>query len=277
MLLNTIQLLRIKDWLKNFVIFFPIIFSNNIYSLVNLKNVFLTFVIFSIAASCIYILNDIVDYQDDKLHKLKKFKKPLASNKLSIHFARNLFLVFISFLLLFLFLFPVIIYFILIYFLINVSYSLFFKKIKYLEMILICSGYLIRLYLGSYVIDVQTSFLLAISIFSLSLFVISIKRLLEVLKQETSRIKSLNYSKKSLNFIIIINGCIFLFCSFVFIIFSNNLLILIFPFLIFVVYKYYKISFQKEMGEFPIDLILLEKQILFPSLIIIFITILIYM
>ena len=144
-------------------------------------------------------------------------------------------------------------------------------------MILICSGYLIRLYLGSYVIEVQTSFLLAISVFSLSLFVISIKRSLEVLKQETLRIKSLNYSKHSLNFITIINGFVFLFCSLIFIIFSNNLLILIFPFLIFVIYKYYKFSFQKNMGEFPIDLIIQEKAILFACLIIIFITILIYM
>ncbi len=277
MFLNTIQLIRIKDWLKNLVIFFPILFSNNLHSSENLKNVFLSFLIFSITASCIYILNDIVDYKDDKLHKLKKFKKPLASQKLSINFARNLLLVFLFFVLFFLFLFPSIIYYILIYFLINVSYSLFFKKIKYLEMILICSGYLIRLYLGSYAIEVQTSFLLAISVFSLSLFVISLKRSLEVLKQETSRIKSLNYADNSLNFITIINGLIFLFCTLIFIIISNNLLILLFPFLVFVVYEYYKISHQKKMGEFPIDLILQEKKLLFSCLIIMFITILIYM
>jgi 4-hydroxybenzoate polyprenyltransferase len=61
MFLNTIQLIRVKDWLKNFVIFFPIIFSNNMYSSEYLKIFFLTFVIFSLTVSCIYILNDIVD------------------------------------------------------------------------------------------------------------------------------------------------------------------------------------------------------------------------
>ena len=276
MFLNTIQLIRVKDWLKNFVIFFPIIFSNNIYEPEYLKKVFLTFIIFSFAASCIYIFNDIIDYQDDKLHKLKKHKKPLASGSLSINFAYYLLIVFLILFLLVLFLYPDIFYFVIIYLIINVGYSKFLKKTRYLEMLLVCTGYLIKLYAGSYVIEVETSFLLAISVFSLSLFVISIKRSVENLKQETMRIRTLNYSEKILKFITLINGSIFLFCTFFFIIVSNNLLIVIFPFLIFVIYRYYKISFQKQMGEFPIDLIFNEKKLFFSCLITIIITMFIY-
>ena len=229
MFLNTIQLIRVKDWLKNFVIFFPIIFSNNMYSSEYLKNVFLTFIIFSFTASCIYIFNDIIDFKDDKLHKLKKHKKPLNSGNLSIIFARYLLIVFLFLFLFVLFLYPDVFYFVVIYFIINVGYSMLLKNIRYLEMLLICAGYLIRLYAGSYVIEVETSFLLAISVFSLSLFVVSIKRSVESLKQETIRIKTLNYSKKFLKFITIINGLIFLLYIF-FIIVSNNLLFTIFPF-----------------------------------------------
>ena len=273
---SVIQLIRVKDWIKNIVIFFPIIFSSNFYSLENIINVLVAFFIFSLTTSSVYILNDILDYKDDKLHKLKRNIKPLASESLSLNFSLILFFLFIIVITILLILFPEIIYFILIYLVINVSYSFFLKKVKYLEMFLISIGYLIRLFLGSYIIKVETSLSLAISVFCLAMFVISIKRSLEVLNQETLRIKKLNYSIAILKLVSKINGAIFILCVFIFILFSNNILIIILPFLILVVYEYYKVSFSKNIGEFPIDLIFNEKKILFSSLIIICVTVFIY-
>ncbi len=273
---SVIQLIRVKDWIKNIVIFFPIIFSSNFYSLENIINVLVAFFIFSLTTSSVYILNDILDYKDDKLHKLKRNIKPLASESLSLNFSLILFFLFIIVITILLILFPELIYFILIYLVINVSYSFFLKKVKYLEMFLISIGYLIRLFLGSYIIEVETSLSLAISVFCLAMFVISIKRSLEVLNQETLRIKKLNYSIAILKLVSKINGAIFILCVFIFILFSNNILIIILPFLILVVYEYYKVSFSKNIGEFPIDLIFNEKKILFSSLIIICVTVFIY-
>tara|TARA_E500000178_G_scaffold342685_1_gene388279 strand:- start:1166 stop:1999 length:834 start_codon:yes stop_codon:yes gene_type:complete len=273
---SVIQLIRVKDWIKNIVIFFPIIFSNNIFLLENITNVLVSFFIFSLTTSSVYILNDILDYKDDKLHKLKRHIKPLASDSLSLNFSLILFFLFIIAITILLILFPELIYFILIYLVINVSYSFFLKRVKYLEMLLISIGYLIRLFLGSHTIKVETSFSLAISVFCLAMFVISIKRSLEVLNQETLRIKKLNYSILILKLVSKINGAIFILCVFIFILFSNNTLIIILPFLIFVVYEYYQVSFSKNIGEFPIDLIFNEKKILFSSLIIICVTIFIY-
>ena len=84
---SVIQLIRVKDWIKNIVIFFPIIFSNNIFLLENITNVLVSFFIFSLTTSSVYILNDILDYKDDKLHKLKRHIKPLASDSLSLNFS----------------------------------------------------------------------------------------------------------------------------------------------------------------------------------------------
>lgn len=273
---SVIQLIRIKDWIKNIVIFFPIIFSNNFYSIENIINVLVAFLTFSLTASSVYILNDILDYKDDKLHKLKRNIKPLASNRLSLNFSLILFLLFIIVITILLVLFPELIYYILIYLVINVAYSTFLKRVKYLEMFLISIGYLIRLFLGSHIIKVDTSFSLAISVFCLAMFVISIKRSVEVLNQQTSRIKKLNYSIAMLKLVSKINASIFLLCIFIFILLSNNTLIIILPFLVYVVYEYHKVSFSKNIGEFPIDLIFNEKKILFSSLIIICVTIFIY-
>ncbi len=273
---SVIQLIRVKDWIKNIIIFFPIIFSNNIFSLENITNVLVAFFIFSFTTSSVYILNDILDYKDDKLHKLKRHIKPLASDRLSLNFSLILFFLFIIAIIILLILFPELIYFILIYLVININYSFFLKRVKYLEMLLISIGYLIRLFLGSHIIEVETSFSLAISVFCLAMFVISIKRSLEVLNHETLRIKKLNYSIPILKLVSKINGVIFILCVFIFILFSNNTLIIILPFLIFVVYEYYQVSFSKNIGEFPIDLIFNEKKILFSSLIIICVTVFIY-
>ena len=273
---SVIQLIRIKDWIKNIVIFFPIIFSNNFNSIENIINVLIAFFIFSFTASSVYILNDILDYKDDKLHKLKRNIKPLASGRLSLIFSLILLLLFIIVITILLPFFPKLIYFILIYLIINASYSFFLKRVKYLEMFLISMGYLIRLFLGSHIIEVETSYLLATSVFCLAMFVISIKRSLEVLNQETLRIKKLNYSIEILKLVSIINGSIFLLCIFIFILISKNSLIIIFPFLIYVIYEYYKISFLKNIGEFPIDLIFNEKKLLLSSLIIICLTTFIY-
>ena len=227
---SVIQLIRIKDWIKNIVIFFPIIFSNNFNSIENIINVLIAFFIFSLTASSVYILNDILDYKDDKLHKLKRNIKPLASGRLSLNSSLILLLIFIIIIIIKISFLPKLIYFVLIYLVINASYSFFLKKVKYLEMFLISMGYLIRLFLGSHIIEVETSFLLAISVFCLAMFVISIKRSLEVLNQETLRIKKLNYSIEILKLVSIINGSKFLLSIFIFILISKNTLIIIFHF-----------------------------------------------
>lgn len=62
-----IKLLRPKQWIKNFFVFGPIIFSNNLMNFELLKNTFLTFISFCLISSSVYVLNDIVDKDSDKI------------------------------------------------------------------------------------------------------------------------------------------------------------------------------------------------------------------
>ncbi len=276
MISNILTLIRIKDWLKNIVIFFPIIFSNNLNSNDLLISVLLIFFIFSFTSTCIYIFNDIIDIEDDKIHKIKKNKKPLASKAISIKFAYFLLLLFFLLTTLLLFFNTYILYFVGTYFFINISYSLYFKKIPYFEIILICTGYLIRLYAGSYVINVETSLILSLSIFSLSFYIIAIKRLVELSNQETARVSNLNYSRNKLKNLTILSSFIFLFCSLVFFLFLNNSLLTLFPILLFLKIRYYKLSISLNMGEFPIDLVFKDKLLLLSCLALFVTTIYLY-
>ena len=266
MISNILILIRIKDWLKNIVIFFPIIFSNNLQSAELLISVLKVFFIFSVTSTCIYIFNDIIDIEDDKIHKLKKFKKPLAANTLSKNLAYFLLIFFFILTIILLSFNMFIIFFIAAYFFINISYSLYFKKIPYFEILIICSGYLIRLYAGSHTINVDTSIILALSIFSLSFFIISIKRLVELNNQVTSRVSNLRYSQNIIKILTILSSFIFLLCSLIFFIFLNNKLLILFPILLFIKIRYYILSISLNIGEFPIDVVLKDKLLLLSCL-----------
>ena len=80
---NYLKLMRVKHYIKNFLIFLPLFFSNNLLNFIKLKNCIWAFIVFSLACSIIYIFNDIKDIEKDKLHPKKK-ERPLASGKVSI-------------------------------------------------------------------------------------------------------------------------------------------------------------------------------------------------
>ena len=85
---------RPKQWIKNFVIFLPLLFSfNESWSLGSdteafnfLIKVTISFVIFTLASSSVYLVNDVIDAQEDRSHPIKK-KRPVAAGTLSIRFA----------------------------------------------------------------------------------------------------------------------------------------------------------------------------------------------
>ncbi|SVC62367.1 uncharacterized protein METZ01_LOCUS315221, partial [marine metagenome] len=83
--------MRPKDWLKNIFIFAPLLFSKNLGNSQLVLNSILAFILFCIVASCIYIINDISDYEKDKFHPIKK-NRPLPSGKTN----KNILLIFIS-------------------------------------------------------------------------------------------------------------------------------------------------------------------------------------
>ena len=66
------KLLRIEHYIKNFIIFAPLLFTTRLENTTNILNAFQIFVIFCTLASIIYIFNDIVDIEADKLHPPKK-------------------------------------------------------------------------------------------------------------------------------------------------------------------------------------------------------------
>ena len=80
-----IRLMRVKHWIKNLLIFLPIIFSGKLFSgTENLFEFILGVFAFCLTSSIVYIINDIVDAPKDRLHKTKK-NRPIASGEIKIY------------------------------------------------------------------------------------------------------------------------------------------------------------------------------------------------
>lgn len=172
--------IRIKHWIKNVFVFSPLIFAEQFLELGPLLKSILSFVIFCLLASSIYILNDIIDIENDKNHPVKKHR-PIASGDISkknawwVSFFICLFgfslcsLSNLSFFIIAIF-----------YVLNNLAYSLYIKNKVVADVISISIGFMLRFLGGAFVIEVEYSKWFLICAFSLSLFLSFGKRRTEI-------------------------------------------------------------------------------------------------
>lgn len=173
--LNYIYLLRPRHWAKNLFMFIPIFFSGSLFTVNVLDNI-LGFIAFSFLASSIYIFNDIIDIEKDKLHPEKK-NRPLPSGKINLKLA-----ILISIVLLiigFFIAFSINIYFaslVLSYIIINILYSLFIKNISILDAVCIALGFEIRVFAGATISGIEVSLWLVMLTFLLTLMMAIAKR-----------------------------------------------------------------------------------------------------
>ncbi len=79
----TIKLIRVKQWVKNLFVFAPLVFSLQLFGVTPLIETIAVFFAFSLVASSIYALNDIVDAERDRYHPKKK-DRPLPLGLLSL-------------------------------------------------------------------------------------------------------------------------------------------------------------------------------------------------
>lgn len=197
-----LKLLRVKQYVKNILIFFPVLFAKEFFS-VSTINVIEGFIAFCFLSSVVYIINDIKDAPMDKLHPDKK-DRPLASGKIKLSSAVIMLIV--------CFLFSVIFNYLstgfslyswlllLIYFVLNIFYSFIAKNIIILDILLLVSFYIIRLYYGAAIVDVEVSNWLYLTIMSVSFFFAFSKRRNELIKYKSKSRKVLeNYNKSFLD------------------------------------------------------------------------------
>jgi 4-hydroxybenzoate polyprenyltransferase len=201
-----IKLLRPKDWAKNLFIFIPSFFAEQFFDLHNFFRLVLAFVAFSFMASCIYIVNDYRDIEDDRKHPVKR-NRPLASGRVKKGTGLCIaILLFVTSILIAYFLNPSLQFlFILgLYFTLNVAYSLGLKNIAILDILILAAGFVLRVKAGAVVTipKVDTSEWLIIMTYLLALFMSIAKRRDDLLlKMETGNDMRKSISGYNLDFL----------------------------------------------------------------------------
>jgi decaprenyl-phosphate phosphoribosyltransferase len=166
-----LSLIRVHHWVKNLLIFFPLLFSFNEYSDDSIINSIYVFISFSLMASGIYIFNDIQDINLDKKNSRTK-NRPIANGLISMNigYTLSIILIVISLVLLQV-LVPKCLNYLLLYLIINILYSLLLKYVIILDIISVSSGFIIRIIIGGVAANIEQSLwtLLIVSFASLSL------------------------------------------------------------------------------------------------------------
>lgn len=188
-----LKLLRPHQWIKNLLLFVPIFFAGRIEDVDLLLQIIIAVSSFSLMASAVYVLNDYFDIEQDKLHPKKRFR-PLASGQVSKSQARILFVILLITALIISYLVSVNLTIILgIYLIINILYTIRLKHDAIIDITILASGFLLRIFAGSIPFDIIVSKWLVIMIFLSAMFIGIAKRRGElILENEGTTRKSLS-------------------------------------------------------------------------------------
>ena len=152
-----IHIIRINNWIKNLLVFLPVLSSHNFSSYSILYTLFI-FIMLSVSASSMYIINDYFDYEKDLLNNSKK-KRPIASGKISKKNA----LIFFLFLQLFIIIILAfsnnlkLLLFLLAYNFVVLIYTLKIKTFKFLDVTTLAFLFLYRVFLGAELNNLEIS------------------------------------------------------------------------------------------------------------------------
>lgn len=176
-----VKLLRVQHYIKNLFIFLPLLFSFSFANVETFIDTFFVFLLFSLLASSVYIFNDFLDINEDRVHPTKK-NRPLASGSVSKKSGVLLIIALsVASLGLSLLLSTTLFGILLLYFVLNIFYSIKLKHIAILDIFIIASGFVLRLEAGSSVADIELSMWITSMTFLLALFLALAKRRDDVL------------------------------------------------------------------------------------------------
>lgn len=197
------QMMRVRHWLKNLLVLFPLAFSGHATDLSYDLPALAAFVSFSLGSSSVYIFNDLRDLEADRTHPRKR-NRPIASRRVSVRLAtvvsvacllasvvialwfasdvRDALLVLGS------------------YFALNIGYSLGWKNVPVIDIAILASGFVLRVLFGGAMCGIAVSSWLLLTILALSVFLALGKRRGELLRHGSSMRKSLErYSQSFLD------------------------------------------------------------------------------
>jgi 4-hydroxybenzoate polyprenyltransferase len=261
--IGIIHLIRPKQWVKNGFVFAPLLFTG---AFINLKDVLLALsatVIFCIASSATYVLNDLCDRERDRKHPKKSKTRPIASGLVSVRAAIGVLLFLYALLIYAWWIEPRVMPVIGAYLVINYAYTFWLKHKPVIDIFLIAIGFVLRVFAGAVVLDVPVSGWMFITTLCLALYLAAIKR-----GQELSQV-GLNgrevlkkYSKSLMDRYAEMSATGALVFYSMFVMSSKPALVVTVPIVLFGLFRYWYVVDALEGGESPTDALLSDVPLL---------------
>lgn len=283
-----IKALRPRQWMKNFALFAGLVFSGQMDDLSLAVVAFEAFLIFCVASSATYLINDLFDIERDRLHPFKS-KRPIASGRISIPQALALALLMVVVAIFFSYkVSPAFFFATVAYLLIQLFYSRYLKEIILIDVMTIAAGFVLRVYAGIWAINAHLNvwFLLTVSSFALFLAIGKRRSELTLLKTQAAmhRETLLHYPENLLDILtsMFANSTWLAYALFTFVqpsllarprllgllenlslpFFQAKFLMATIPVVIYGVMRYLYIIYEKKEGESPERVILTDQPLL---------------
>jgi len=270
MIKYVIKSMRPAQWIKNLIIFAPLVFSRNLFSGALALQILAGFGVFCLLSGSVYIINDLVDLERDKLHPAKSLR-PLASGRLPKSVAVGALIFFLT--ASFVAAFELGLDFMGIaaaYFALNIFYSSLLKHVVIVDVMSISLGFILRVLAGAVLISVPITPWLLMCTMLLALFLGFAKRRHELVQLEDNanshRRVLMHYSPYFLDQMIMIVTASTVMSYALYTIsvdtvqhVGSNHLLYTTPFVLYGIFRYLYLVHQKEEGGSPTRVLLTDK------------------
>lgn len=256
------RLLRPQQWVKNSFVLAPLVFAGQLTNVTALREALLALLLFSLASSMTYIINDCHDIEQDRTHPLKS-QRPLASGQVSRPQALGLLGALCGVLGWGYFQRPSVMLVIVAYLALSLAYTFVLKQQPVLDIFSLATGFVLRVYGGAVAISVSVSAWMFVTVLCLALYLASVKRRQELthsggagrqVLEEYSVALVDRYAEMAAT------GALLFYSLFVLTV--RPALVLSIPCVLYGLFRYWFVVEAREGGESPTDALLSDWQLL---------------
>jgi len=255
--------MRPRQWVKNGFVFAPLLFTGSFLQGDAIRHVLLAVVLFCVASSATYIVNDLHDIERDRRHPKKSRTRPLASGLVAPAQALVLLVLLYAVLVGAWFVAPAVIAVIAGYLLLNLAYTFLLKHQPVIDIFTIAIGFVLRVYAGAMALSVPMSSWMFVTTLCLALYLAAVKRRQELAGSGSEGREVLRHYTPALidRYAEMAATGALLFYS-LFVISARPEMVVTIPLVLYGLFRYWFVVESLGGGESPTDALLSDWQLL---------------
>ncbi|BEU98528.1 decaprenyl-phosphate phosphoribosyltransferase [Acidovorax sp. DW039] len=252
-----LRLMRPRQWIKNSFVIAPLVFAGQFKDMHAVVQALVAAILFCIASSAAYIVNDLKDIDRDRSHPSKSRTRPLATGAVSVPQALVLLALLYGVLIWSWFFHPSVVAVICVYLAMNLAYSFGLKHQPVVDIFTVAFGFVLRVYAGAQALAVPVSSWMFITTLCLALYLAAIKRRQELSQRGSeSREVLQRYTVELIDRYaeMAATGALVFYSMFV--MSAQPDLVITVPVVLFGLFRYWFVVEKMQGGESPTDVLL---------------------